>query len=282
MDELTIGDKIYISTKRAADITGYAKDYVGQLCREGRVEATLVGRSWYVLESSVREHRFGEEAKKVGSFEKSEPILNTWSVPVYKPEPVVSVPRLSVREEPSSSSDAETIEDMQAAWKEWFVKREETVPEVIPQELEEVATPIATQTEVRTDIAESPVPLVEEVEDVVVQNYLDPVPLTPEKEEPVTLRRDYGHEEPISIEHVEHAVRRRVESAPLVEMPTKKRRRRRESSGAVVIRAILIAIILITVAITAIGLGFADQYAFNKDSRYEPIRFFGGVNSVEK
>ena len=48
----------YVSSKRAAKITGYAKDYVGQLCREGRVSARLVGRNWYVLESSIREAPF--------------------------------------------------------------------------------------------------------------------------------------------------------------------------------------------------------------------------------
>ncbi len=61
MDEITLDGKIYVSSKRSAKITGYAKDYVGQLCREGKVEARLVGRNWYVLETSIREHRFGPE-----------------------------------------------------------------------------------------------------------------------------------------------------------------------------------------------------------------------------
>ncbi len=61
MDELTLDGKKYLSSKGAAKITGYAKDYVGQLCREGRVTARLVGRSWYVLEDSIRAHRFGGE-----------------------------------------------------------------------------------------------------------------------------------------------------------------------------------------------------------------------------
>ena len=62
MDELEFDGKTYVSSKRAAQITGYAKDYVGQLCREGRVQARLVGRNWYVLESSIHEHRFGPTA----------------------------------------------------------------------------------------------------------------------------------------------------------------------------------------------------------------------------
>jgi hypothetical protein len=64
MNELTIQGKTYISSKRAAEITGYAKDYVGQLSREGYIEATMVGRSWYVLESSIKAHRFGKDTER--------------------------------------------------------------------------------------------------------------------------------------------------------------------------------------------------------------------------
>ena len=59
MDEILIEEKKYVSSKRAAKMTGYAKDYIGQLCREGRVPARLVGRSWYVLETAIQDHRFG-------------------------------------------------------------------------------------------------------------------------------------------------------------------------------------------------------------------------------
>jgi hypothetical protein len=59
MEEVLLDGQRYVSSKRAAKITGYAKDYVGQLCREGKVPAQLVGRGWFVLESAIREHRFG-------------------------------------------------------------------------------------------------------------------------------------------------------------------------------------------------------------------------------
>ncbi len=65
MDELTLHGEIYISSKKAAKITGYTKDYVGQLCREGRITAQLVGRNWYVHESSIRKHRFALEDKSL-------------------------------------------------------------------------------------------------------------------------------------------------------------------------------------------------------------------------
>lgn len=53
MDELEIQGKKYISSKRASELTGYAKDYVGQLARAGKVPGTRVGRAWYVDEASI-------------------------------------------------------------------------------------------------------------------------------------------------------------------------------------------------------------------------------------
>ena len=47
----------YIPAKRAARLVGYSADYVGQLARAGKVHAKLVGRSWYVTEDSIREHK---------------------------------------------------------------------------------------------------------------------------------------------------------------------------------------------------------------------------------
>lgn len=56
MDELEIKGKKYISSKRAAEITGYAKDYVGQLARSNKIPATRVGRSWYVSLLDIKQH----------------------------------------------------------------------------------------------------------------------------------------------------------------------------------------------------------------------------------
>ncbi|MFQ5541060.1 MAG: hypothetical protein ACE5F4_02340 [Candidatus Paceibacteria bacterium] len=56
MEELDIQGKKYISSKRAAEVTGYAKDYVGQLARSGKIPATRVGRAWYVDEDTIKRH----------------------------------------------------------------------------------------------------------------------------------------------------------------------------------------------------------------------------------
>ena len=47
----------YISSARAAELVGYTKDYVGQLARDGKIDATRVGRNWYIKESSIRDHK---------------------------------------------------------------------------------------------------------------------------------------------------------------------------------------------------------------------------------
>ena len=146
MDELTIGDKIYISSKRAAEITGYAKDYIGQLCREGRVNARLVGRNWYVLEESLRNHRFGEEAgkgeeKEGGGAQKAAQITPTWEAPRYEAEEPVRISELLdtepaddkdvSHEEVRSHAEQSVVADMQSAWKDWFLKREHEHEEAV-------------------------------------------------------------------------------------------------------------------------------------------------------
>lgn len=53
--DLFIEGKNYISVRRASQETGYAQDYIGQLCRQKKIPAKLVGRTWFVdIESLVR------------------------------------------------------------------------------------------------------------------------------------------------------------------------------------------------------------------------------------
>jgi len=117
MDELVIEGKKYISSKRASEITGYAKDYVGQLARLGKVPATRIGRAWYVDEVALLLHessgvegdaqgaealeeavshevpirREREEEKKIPSvshalFRKERSLPSTWDSVLYFPD----------------------------------------------------------------------------------------------------------------------------------------------------------------------------------------------------
>ncbi len=106
-------------------MTGYAKDYVGQLCREGRVPARLVGRSWYVLESAIQDHRFGTEQPTVAKtnapepeetpITDTEPSLSTWEAPQY-----MVAPEPDHVEEERETVQEDLPQRIQDSWKEWF------------------------------------------------------------------------------------------------------------------------------------------------------------------
>ncbi|HWO06955.1 MAG TPA: hypothetical protein VNM40_00010 [Candidatus Paceibacterota bacterium] len=55
--EIDLGGTIYISSKRASEISGYAQDYIGQLARSGQIDAKRISGLWYVLEDSLRAHK---------------------------------------------------------------------------------------------------------------------------------------------------------------------------------------------------------------------------------
>lgn len=131
MDEIVIGEKKYISSKQAAKVTGYAKDYVGQLCREGRVPARLVGRNWYVLETAIQDHRFGDlknESEQEQTASAAESALPTWESPRYeasKVELLPSVNRLREEERINGPVDAKengdkAAQQLQDTWQAWF------------------------------------------------------------------------------------------------------------------------------------------------------------------
>ncbi|HEX2792152.1 MAG TPA: helix-turn-helix domain-containing protein [Candidatus Paceibacterota bacterium] len=161
MDELTISGKTYISSKQAAKITGYAKDYVGQLCREGRVDAKLVGRNWYVLEESIREHRFGKEeaaAAPESAPETSESsVTDSWSAPQYRTEEASMLPPIQPRVPAPKAETAQLVSDMQEAWKEWFaadrspVATLETGADELSEEIGDKSSDIASDYEAISD-----------------------------------------------------------------------------------------------------------------------------------
>ncbi len=57
--DLFIEGKNYISVRRASQETGYAQDYIGQLCRQKKIPAKLVGRTWFVDIESLARYKSG-------------------------------------------------------------------------------------------------------------------------------------------------------------------------------------------------------------------------------
>lgn len=56
-EEILLGGKTYVSSKRAARECGYAQDYVGQLARSGVIDAQRVGGLWYVSMESLQGYK---------------------------------------------------------------------------------------------------------------------------------------------------------------------------------------------------------------------------------
>lgn len=210
MDELTIGDKKYVSTKKAAKLTGYAKDYVGQLSREGKVEARLVGRNWYVLEESILEHRFGAEGEEA-HVEAPNPTVEpkesektyTWSQPTYTPEPVEELPRTAVpvrsvetapvAVERAIPQEDKSVTDMQRAWQEWFDQKKqarEPAPEAYVSPTVEVENRYEPYT---SDMGTFEAPETYEDEDTTAEYDHEPAP----ESVPITRVREYVEEVPI-------------------------------------------------------------------------------------
>ncbi len=54
---LFFNKKKYLSTQAASALTGYSRDYIGQLAREGKIESTRVSRVWYVEEESLLKYK---------------------------------------------------------------------------------------------------------------------------------------------------------------------------------------------------------------------------------
>lgn len=55
-DEIEIEGVQYISSKRAAEMSGYAQDYIGQLARGGYIDARRIGGLWHVSLASLQEY----------------------------------------------------------------------------------------------------------------------------------------------------------------------------------------------------------------------------------
>jgi hypothetical protein len=59
MDKVTLDGKVYERSALVAKRFGYTADYMGQLSRAEKVDAKLVGRSWYVHAPSVEAYQKG-------------------------------------------------------------------------------------------------------------------------------------------------------------------------------------------------------------------------------
>lgn len=254
MDEILIGEKKYISSKQAAKVTGYAKDYIGQLCREGRVPARLVGRSWYVLESAIADHRFEGVKNKPAeaSHPTAESLESTWESPRYSASSVETLPpinRLEDREgsvDPEVRDEHEVVQHLQDSWKAWFDRVADSTPSV--------------------DLASLAVP--EEQEEVVE---------TPQKEEevPISIRTVYELP-PKDLLPSHHVV---VHPSRSDESEGEPQRVLREKKGGMwVVRVGGAVLAMVVAAFAVVGTGYFDGYIISNSQ----VSWIAGVGVYNK
>ncbi|MEZ4195125.1 MAG: hypothetical protein R3B53_01875 [Candidatus Paceibacterota bacterium] len=65
MEVVTIDGVEYLKATQAAKRFKYTSDYIGQLCRGKKIDAKLVGRTWYINPLSLETHKKGLYTKNV-------------------------------------------------------------------------------------------------------------------------------------------------------------------------------------------------------------------------
>lgn len=245
MDEILIEEKRYVSSKRAAKITGYAKDYIGQLCREGRVPARLVGRNWYVLESAIQDHRFGGD-KTVEPVPK---VQQTWESPKYEAIHSENLPTIHRDQSITTGQKEEGISQLlQDSWDEWFNR----VKDSSKQEQEEETEGITEET-IREEDKKDEVDTIVEKEN---------------EEVPVHITYRHPPEELLPRRNSEAFITSRLMEDDVIQQKIR--------TGALFIKAIKVfgAFFAVLTAILAfIGSGYFDKYIISS----KPVSIIAGV-----
>ena len=247
MDEILIEDKKYISSKRAAKVTGYAKDYIGQLCREGRVPARLVGRSWYVLETALQDHRFGNQEIEL-------PVPES---PKYEASPVEILPPVSRSDEVDEETVPMLVEEgednsISDSWREWFdrVSNTETQPAV------PATTPVVTTS-----------PIIDEPE-------LEPETVEISETVEIPIHTMYRQPPQELLPHNVEEERIEEPKQPQIQQKVQKR-----SVGMIrTIQACGIALAMITATLAVAGSGYLDKYIISVGQ----VRIIAGVTLYNK
>ena len=110
MQKISFGNKEYVKASAIAKRFRYTQDYVGQLCRNKKVDARLVGRTWYVEPDSVAAYRKTKHSTQKSTATKV--ALNTQSKRNPNPKSVAAVPRsktLKSTQRPATSSSATPV-----------------------------------------------------------------------------------------------------------------------------------------------------------------------------
>ncbi len=89
MDSVVFDGVTYVKASVAAKSFRYTSDYIGQLCRGKKVDARLVGRTWFVNLDSIKEHKQNKNKPSSSEIETLD-VANEIKVSRVTVNPVVS------------------------------------------------------------------------------------------------------------------------------------------------------------------------------------------------
>lgn len=99
-DDISAQRKVFSSSQLVAQETGYTRDYIGQLCREGKLECERRGKEWFVERNSLRSYlekarRAKRERgyKALRSSQKKRPTVAAPPSPAQQSEPEAPQPK---------------------------------------------------------------------------------------------------------------------------------------------------------------------------------------------
>jgi hypothetical protein len=194
MDEIVVTGKTYLSSKKAAKTYHYATDYIGQLCRAGKVDCQRFGRAWYVNADSLTEYAgttdesLKNTAQNLVSSAKivEESQAHDMGLGVRKPNLIHSIHALHLTARPSLSTwseiryshdDSEILPHLQVE------KRLEEVREQEPIQKEKASElPVKLSGEIISRIDEKPFIKRTNLEQIEIDE-----PLHADKDQPVNL-----------------------------------------------------------------------------------------------
>jgi hypothetical protein len=136
--KIYISSEEYLDTETAARLSGYSRDYIGQLARDGELKAKKLGKVWFVSKKSIQEHKRTEEKRRnKNSEEVQEDSLS------YKKEDIIeSLPTIH-KEETVDILDQDNLVDLS----DKSARRDDAIGSVSIQEPEEISISRLTEEE---------------------------------------------------------------------------------------------------------------------------------------
>ena len=128
MEVLVLDGKNYVKASKAARELGYATDYVGQLCRSGQIDAHLIGRTWYVNQDELGNHKV--EKKRISRVKAREYAKRT--IEEFKKEKekkLNTAKNIDIQYENDSEELIPTVRKLD-------IQKETRIPKIIDQTIE--------------------------------------------------------------------------------------------------------------------------------------------------